>query len=113
MRSGVLFALLLLASACFTRSAYMTRDTYDNLSTGESVEDIRKKAGEPLEIKTLSNGRQEYLYVEKVMMGTEVIMENHYILVIANGTLISKKMTTQKPPAFNIIYQNNPSLLPP
>ncbi len=108
MNKIVVLLLFLFCSSCFTRSSYMNQDIYDQIGIGASVEELKAKAGSPMQVKSIGRGQEEYLYVEKVTMGSRVVVEHQYILVVSGGKVISKRMKTEEPPAYDLIYQNDP-----
>lgn len=101
--------LLLLLTACFSRASLMTRETFDNIDLGTTVAQVRTEAGEPYAVYSLSGDKEEYEYIERIKMGNRLVSENHYFLVISNGQVISKRSTSEQPPAYNILYQADPN----
>lgn len=87
----------------------MNRDQYDNLQIGMSVQEVIERSGNPVETRVLSNGNIEYIYVEKIFMGSQIQAENHYIIVISGDKVVSKRTESRQPPAFDAIYQNDPN----
>jgi hypothetical protein len=106
--SAILCALLLLAS-CFSRPALMTYDEYDHVQLGTSIATIRSEVGEPYAIHNKEDGSQEYEYIERIGTGTNLAAENHYYLIVQDGKVIGKYMSRERPPAYDLIYQDEPN----
>lgn len=101
--------LLLFLSACITRSSIMTMPTYQSISVGEPLTEIKAKAGIPYAVQSKGNGVEEYEYIERIPLGTEVVEEHHYYLLIKNGVIIGKYMNQETPPAFDLIDDEDPN----
>lgn len=100
---------LVLLTACFSRSAIMTRSSYEEISIGTPISNLKAKVGEPYSIQEQPNGTEEYEYIERIPLGSEVIEENRYYLVVKNGQVVSKRMNQKSPPAYDLIYDDDPN----
>ena len=109
MRLWILSAGLLLLAACFSHSAVMTRGSYDDIGIGTSISEVTAKIGEPYAIHTKSDGTQEYEYIEKINLSGELVAENHYFLLVRGGQVVGKREKSEKPPAYDLIYQCDPN----
>ncbi len=103
-----LFMLVLLAS-CFTRSAMMTQETFGTITLGTPISEVIAEVGDPYAIHSKGGGIQEYEYVERVGSENSLIYENHYFLKVSQGQVVSKRMTREKLPAYDLIYQEDPN----
>ncbi len=101
--------MLLLLTACFSRSSLMTRETFDGIDLGTSAADVRNEAGDPYAVHFLAGDREEYEYVERVNIGGRMLMEHHYYLTISGGEVVAKRTSTETPPAYNIMYEADPN----
>ena len=71
----IVFSLfLLLLTGCFTRSALMTRSTYDDIAIGSSGDEVRAIAGEPYAIYWDGPDVEEYEYIEKIDVGNRRVI---------------------------------------
>lgn len=107
----VLVSSLALLAGCGD-SRVMTRDNYYTVTVGTSTQDIINKYGEPNSIRNKKDGTQEYVYIEKIGTGTEVVEQNNYILVVKNGQVVSKRHNRELPPAYDEIYDDDPNDVP-
>lgn len=98
-----------LLSSCFTRPALMTRESFDNIQIGSSYANIAASVGEPYNVNSIGEDTKEYEYIEKMELGSEVTVENHYFLIVTNGQVVGKRATQERSPAFNLIYQEDPN----
>jgi hypothetical protein len=96
----VKFLFLLVFAAC-GHAAMMTRPAYEGITVGSSVSDVKAKVGSPYSIHKQADGTEEYEYIERIPLGTEVVEENRYYLVIKNGQVVSKRMTQETPPVYD------------
>ena len=102
------FLFLIVLAAC-SHTAMMTRPNYEEITIGSSVSDVKAKVGTPYSIRKQADGTEEYEYIERIPLGTEVVQENHYYLIIKNGQVVSKRMNQQTPPAYDLIYDDDPN----
>ncbi len=107
MKKGLLALLLL--TACFSRPSMMTRETFENIDLGTPTDQIVIEAGKPYAVHTLASGKKEYEYIERINMGNQTIVENHYFLTISEGQVVSKRIKTEEPHPYNIIYEADPN----
>lgn len=104
----LLIALIFLAS-CFSRSTAMTQESFHSIDLGTSISEVVAKNGEPYEVRNLGGGVQEYEYVERIDLAQELVREYHYFFKVVQGQVVSKRMTTEKQPAYDLIYQQDPN----
>lgn len=104
-----LFALIavLLFAAC-TSGKPMNMELFNDISIGTTVSELKNQCGSPLEIK--NHGQEdEYIYVERLALGNCRVVENYYSFFIQDDKVVRKSIRTQKPPAFNLIYTEDPN----
>ena len=87
----------------------MTHSDYDQVQIGTSAAALQEKIGKPYAIHAKEDGKQEYEYVERIDSGNNLIAENHYFLIIQNGKVVGKYMSRERPPAYDLIYQEEPN----
>lgn len=104
----LLFIVVFCLAGCFSNSSMMTYDSYDQVKVGTSIADIREQLGRPYAIHH-KDGQEEYEYVERIGAGNNLVAENHYFLIVQNGKVVGKYMTREKPPAYDLIYQDEPN----
>lgn len=103
-----LFCLLLL-SACFSRSAAMTSDNFDNIQIGTSISAVQAQVGKPYKIHSKPGNKQEFEYIERIDMGQCIVSENHYYLIVVNGEVVGKYIKREKAPSYYLIYIEDPN----
>jgi hypothetical protein len=103
---------LILMTGCFSRSTYLTRETYDNIQISTPMASLEDQVGKPYAIHKKCDGTQEYEYIERIDMGNHLVVENHYFIIVQNGQVVGKYMTQEKAPAYNLIYQEDPNYIP-
>lgn len=103
------WGLALLCGGCFSKSAVMTRQNFDEIQVGSSVKQIETQVGKPFAVYGHGTGAWEYEYIERISMGEEVIEENHYFLIVKDGKVVSKRLNTEHPPAYDEIYEADPN----
>ena len=109
-KQAQILALTVILSSCFSRSAVMTRNNFDEISVGSSVLEVEKKAGKPFAVYKQEGGDVEYEYIERIFLGEELLEERHYFLIIKEGKVVSKRLGgTQHPPAYDEIYEADPN----
>lgn len=100
--------LLLCLMGCFSRSSMMTYESFDKVQIGTSIASLKSEIGRPYAIHH-KDGSEEYEYVERINAGNSLIAENHYFLIVQNGKVIGKYMSRERPPAYDLIYQEEPN----
>lgn len=103
----ILGALLL--AGCFGASNAISRDCFDAVILGSTVSELECIAGEPYAVHCVCDGELEYVYIEKLSVGYELMAENHYIFRVVNGHVVSKTIRIEKRPAYDLIYQADPN----
>lgn len=96
-------------ASCFSHTAMMNSDNFETIAIGAPITSIENQMGRPYKIHNKEDGRKEYEYVERIRIGQCLVSENHYFLVVVNGEVISKYMTQEKSPAYDLIYIEDPN----
>lgn len=104
----IAFLILLILTGCFTHEAIMTRDGYAGVEVGMPVTALEEKFGKPYKIYSKDGATETYEYMEKIVMGTNVIEQRRYYIVIEDGKVIGKYMKLTNPPPFEAIYSDDP-----
>ncbi len=104
----LLLGMCIALSGCFSRSSAMTQETFATVQIGTPIEVVIQDMGEPYSTDT-KNGMEEYVYIERVTTGNRLIYENHYILFVQGGVVVSKTVKQERPPSFDLIYQDDPN----
>jgi hypothetical protein len=100
--------VLFLLAGCFSNRTMMTYKTYDEVQMGTSLADVESQVGQPYSIHHKESG-DEYEYVERINVGNSRFVENRYFLIIQNGKVVGKYMNRERPPAYDLIYQEEPN----
>lgn len=108
-KSRIYLTSLLLLSACFSRSAMMTRPEYENITVGESLNAVQARVGVPYAIQSKEQGVEQYEYIERIPLGTEVVEERRYYLLVKNGKVVGKFMNQETPPPYDMLYDEDPN----
>ena len=110
VRSLFLFLnMLFFLSSCFSRPALMTYSDYDKVEIGTPIAKLKSEIGKPYAIHAKEEGTEEYEYIERIDSGNNLVAENHYFLISKDGKVIGKYMTRERPPAYDLIYQEEPN----
>ena len=98
----------LLLTGCFSTQAVMTREGYADVDVGMLAKDVEMQYGKPYRVYSKGEGTETYEYIEKITLGTEVIEQRRYYIVIADGKVVGKYMKRSNPPPFEAIYSDDP-----
>jgi hypothetical protein len=104
----ILIVFLCLLSSCFNRPALMTQCDFDHIQLGTPIHEIRSCIGAPYGI-CYKRDVQIYEYIERIDLGTQTLVENHYFLTVRDGVVVSKCLRQERPPAYNLIYSDDPN----
>ena len=74
-------------------------ESFYEIPIGASKSEVIAQAGEPLTIRQLENGREEYEYVERLRAGARVLQERRYILTLQDGKVVGRRVEYQGPPS--------------
>lgn len=105
----LLICFLILLASCASRSTKMTQESFHSIDLGTPISQVIAKNGEPYEVHNLGGGVQEYEYVERMEFAQELVREYHYYFKVVQGQVVSKRMTTEKRRAYDLIYQEDPN----
>ena len=87
----------------------MTYSEFNDVELGTSITSIETQIGKPYAIHDKKGGGQEYEYIERIDIGNNVAAENHYFLIVQDGKVKGKYMKRERPPAYDLIYQDEPN----
>jgi hypothetical protein len=86
----------------------MTQEGYSSISPGSSVETLLQEYGEPYAIVSMGGDVYQYEYIERWLLGKEVVVQRRYYFTVRDGVITDKKMTSSRPPAYEAIYSDTP-----
>jgi hypothetical protein len=109
MKKHLFLTFLVLLASCFSRPAMMNHEMFDDIQIGTPISDVSMKAGEPYAIYSKGGNIDEYEYIEKIEMNNELVMENHYFLIVSDGKVVGKRITQERRQAFDLLYQEDPN----
>lgn len=109
MKTALLALVLIVLAGCFHRQSMMTRERFNDISLGTSVVEVTSRGGDPYRIRSKGGGIDEYEYIEKVNVAGDTLQENHYFILISGGKVVGKRVTTERQPAYDLIYQEDPN----
>lgn len=104
----LIFIGLIMLTSC-SRPALMTYSDYDKIQSGSSIADLKGEIGSPYAIHHKEGGVVEYEYIERIKSGNNYIAENRYYIIVEDGKVTGKYMKQEKPPAYDLIYQEEPN----
>jgi hypothetical protein len=85
-------------AACASGNRIVTMNTFYDIPIGATKEEIIAKTGDPAVIRKLDDGIIEYEYVERMRVGSRLMQERYYILVLKDNVVISKRVEQRSPP---------------
>ncbi|NGX28959.1 MAG: hypothetical protein K940chlam1_01149 [Candidatus Anoxychlamydiales bacterium] len=95
-----ILSLSILVFSCASGGKVMTAESFSEVSIGMSSDEMQKKFGKPYSIKDLGEGEVEYTYIEKIHMGSRVLQERHYLIILKNGRVTATKTRDYSRPAW-------------
>lgn len=107
MRYYLLMTIVLL-TGCSMNYEVMTRDGYADIDVGMTSQSIEELYGKPYSVYSKGDGTETYEYIEKIMMGTQVVEQRCYYIVVEEGKVVAKHMKIFNPPPFESLYSNDP-----
>jgi len=95
---------------CMTRSAMMTHEHFNDIPIGMSIAKVEAISGKPYAIHTKGPGQAEYEYIEKIDLGSGLIYENHYYLMIVDEVVTKKRYEYETLPSYDFLYSDDPNV---
>jgi hypothetical protein len=68
----------------------MQESHFNQVAVGSDIAGIEQVFGEPYEIRQLSNGFQEYCYMQRIATGRSGIEQQEFVFVVSQGRVVGK-----------------------
>ena len=108
MKKVLCFLMLaVLCAGCFQRSAMMTRYGFADIEPGMTIAEVEKNYGKPFQIHSRDGNSDVYEYVERIMIGPQVVEQRSYYLIVSKQKVVGKYMKYSSPPAYQEIYSDD------
>lgn len=108
IRKGIILLAGVLLAGCYSASAAMTQEKFSDIYVGTAVSEVVSANGAPYSIQN-KEGIQEYVYIERINNGNQLIYENHFIFYVEDGVVVGKTVRQERRPAYNLMYQDDPN----
>lgn len=92
-----IIVLSLVLYSCSSGGSVVTMNEFYEVPIGASQEEVVKTIGKPVNTKNLPDGSVEYEYVERLSVGERTLNERHYIIVMRDGKVVSKRIKQESP----------------
>ncbi len=99
--------ICLLFTGCIQKQAMMTSRGYASINVGISIYEIKNKYGPPYAIHSKDSTSEVYEYIERITLGTQIVEQMRYYLIVSKGKVIKKYIKINTPPTFNAIYSDD------
>ncbi|MFA5249822.1 MAG: hypothetical protein WC371_00200 [Parachlamydiales bacterium] len=104
MRKIYFFMLCFVLASC---GKVVSEESVKQVDLGVSVAKLKEVLGMPNEIKKLSSGDEEYIYLERISGNNEIIEVKRYIFLIRKGYVFDKQVRFEKAPVpYEILKRN-------
>ncbi len=104
--TSILLATFL--SSCNPGTKVMSREDYSIIEVGMQAKEIKNKYGTPYQIISKDGDKETYEYIERIMMGAQVVEQRRYYIVIKDGKVIGKYVKFSTPPPYEQMYSEDP-----
>lgn len=74
----------------------MTPEGFERIQPGTPMEQVEAEFGSPYSSENLTNGFQEYTYVQRIPIAKGVVDQVTYILYVCKGKVMSKNIKTDQ-----------------
>lgn len=92
--------LCILCTACSSGGPVNSICAFYDVPIGASQEELMCQAGEPISVRTCSDGSIEYEYIERFKVGGRILNERHYYVLVRDGVVVSKRVKQVSPTPF-------------
>ncbi|MBF8263039.1 MAG: hypothetical protein HW387_704 [Parachlamydiales bacterium] len=96
MRRLLIISFFMLA-ACASGPSIVTMSAFYDIPVGATKDEVIAKAGDPVSINKKDDGSVEYDYVERLKAGSRLLEERHYIIILKEGVVVSKRVEQNSP----------------
>lgn len=69
----------------------MKESYFNEVALGTEISHIERIYGEPYEVHLLSDGRQEYSYIQRIELGSSSVEQMEFIFTVDQGKVIGKE----------------------
>lgn len=94
--------------ACYQNRALMTSDEFAAIPLGATAKEVEAEHGSPYKIYSRGGNTDEWEYIERIDVGSRIVSQNHYFLIMTNGKVVGKHMDTTRPPPFRPTQTDDP-----
>ena len=108
MKFAIPLIICLLLTSCIQKQAVMTRKGYATINLGMPISEVKTKYGPPYAIYSKDSNSDVYEYIERITLGTQVIEQMRYYLIVSKGKITGKYVKVNTPPPFEAIYSDDP-----
>lgn len=108
MAAKILLIALCCLCGCFSRSAVMTHESFDDIQIGATYASVMECAGKPYATHCRKDGTKEYEYIERIKIGQQLVAENHYFIIVLDDQVVGKRFSETKPSIFRSVYDDEP-----
>jgi len=101
------FAAFLLAFALVgcSQRPMMNEDSFDTIDLGMDVSDVQKIAGKPYQVNKLTDGKEEYVYIDRIWRDIDRTDQINYVLIIEDGKVVDKNSKETQGPMDIYIHE--------
>ena len=78
----------------------MQANSFYDVPVGASKEEVMAVVGKPVATHKKEDGSYEYEYVERLSVGSRVVSEKHYYILMKDGKVISKRVKQVEVPPY-------------
>ena len=100
--------ILLLLTACYCSRSLMTYDEFASIPIGSTPGEVQKEHGRPYAIHSTGAQTEEWEYIERIDVGSNVVMQKHYFLIISHGKVVAKRVETYRMPPYRPTNTTDP-----
>lgn len=105
-----ILVILLMVSSCYARTCAMSRNDFDCIQIGDTLDKVEQTVGEPYRICSKGGDTYEYEYVIKLQFtGKSDTTIEHYYIIVSKGVVVGKRFSSESSPAYNLIYSDDPN----
>jgi hypothetical protein len=97
MKLFYIFIIMIGFMGCSMGGKNISKDSFNDISVGASVEDLIFAYGKPYNIKTLDNGEYEYEYIERMIIGNRTFEARHYFFIVKDNKVAYKRYDEETP----------------
>ena len=104
MKKMALAMIAALSMASCVVAPLMQEAYFNRVATGSNISEIEMQYGKPYEIRPLPDGTQEYLYIQRIELGSSAVEQLEFVFLVNQGRVVGKQCKRNGTSSFQFVH---------